>query len=320
MVVDMIKPAKYKPVSLSVLPEGWKNFAQKLAGILAELEENDYLCLTIKRSGLYVRFSLEGKSEMRVEATSNIFLDEQEQMDEEQIASMIASGWGVPTVTLEDLIDFDDSGGSPNFFLDLNSPVPFETVANLVVHTFAEILRVPTTGELEYYACDEEDVPLEFPELGLKFEDLEEEGGDREDLSQLLLETVRDAVGVTDLEYDEEGEIGIRYGSALSFVRLDNDGLFVSIYSMLLTDVRENHGIYIRLNDINANETMLRVFYTDGVIYAVADIPALPLVPVHVAATLGYFSDAADRMGGRLKAEFGGHTAFEESTQSSMLH
>ena len=93
----------------------------------------------------------------------------------------------------------------------------------------------------------------------------------------------------------------MRYLSALSFVRLTLDGLFVGIFSQLLTEVRENPSRLIRLNDINSNEIMLRVFYKDGVIYAVADVSALPFVGIHVAEAFGYFCEAADRLGIRLK-------------------
>ena len=92
------------------------------------------------------------------------------------------------------------------------------------------------------------------------------------------------------------------------------------IFTQLLTDVRENPAIYARLNDINSQEIMLRVFYRDGVIFAVADLPVLPFVGSHVAEAFGYFCDAADRLGIQLKALFGGETAFEDSVQSNMLH
>jgi hypothetical protein len=315
----MTVPAKNKPTPTSELPETWTTFAQKLAAVLAKLEEDDYLCLSVKGSDRYVRFFMEGEFGMRVETPSNVFLEEQEQLDDNQIANLVAADWCAPTVTLDDLIDDDESDGSPNFFLDLNSPVSFEAVAALTVRTLSEILGVPSPEQLEYYAYDEEDEPIEFPELGLQLEESEEDG-DLEVISQQLLETLRETIGVSDLEFDEDGDIGVRYRSALSFVRMNHDGLFVGMFAQLLTDVPENPDIFSRLNDINSNEIMVRVFYKEGVVYAVVDIPALPFVGTHVAEAFGYFCDAADRLGVLLQKEFGGETAFEEYTQSSMLH
>jgi len=325
----MTKPVKYKPIPSNVLSNPWTTFAHKLATMLAKLNQDEFLCLSVRDSDRYVRFSCEWKFGMRVDTTCNAFLDEQEHLDEQQIASLLAAGWNAPTLTPDDLLPDDltsddwfpdeDTDTCPNYFVDLNSPIAFDTVSDLTVHTFAHILRVPSPKRLEYYAYNEEDEPIEFPELGLPLA-APEDDGDQLELSQLLLETIRDTVGIADVEYDEDGDIGVRYRSALSFVRLTHDGLFVGIFAQLLTDVRENPAIYARLNEINSDEIMLRVFYKDGVIYAVADLPALPFVGSHVAEAFGYFCDAADRLGILLKAEFGGETAFDHNVQSNMLH
>ena len=244
----MTKPAKKKHTSSSGLSKPWTSFAHKLATVLAKLNQDEFLCLSVKGSDKYVRFSLEWAFGMRVETTSNFFLGEQEQLNEKQIASMIAAGWNAPTWTPEDLmpdilnadvfVPDSDKDICPNYFVDLNSPVAFDTVADLTAHTFANILRVHSPKKLEYFAYDDNDEPIEFPELGLKFEEQEEGGGDQE-LTQLLLETIRETIGVSDIEYDEDGDIGIRYRSALSFVKLNYDGLFVNFFSQLLTDVQQ---------------------------------------------------------------------------------
>ncbi len=315
----MTKPSKNIPTQITSRPETWATFVQRLAAVLAKLKEDDYLCLSIKGSDRYVRFFMEGEFGMLAETSSNVFLEEQEKLDNDQLTSLVSAGWCAPTVTLDDLIDDDEPDGSPNFFLNFNSPVSFDAVATLTARTLSEILGVPSLEQLEYYACNEEDELIEFPELGLKLEEMEEDG-DLEAISQQLLETLRETIGVSDLEFDDDGDIGVRYRSALSFVRINHEGLFVGMFAQLLTDVPENPDIFSRLNDINSNEIMVRVFYKDGVVYAVADLPALPFVGAHVAEAFGYFCDAADRLGVLLQKIFGGETAFEEYTQSSMLH
>ena len=325
----MSKPTQNKPSQTGCLSKPWTAFAHKLATALAKLEQDEFLCLSVKGSEKYVQFSLEWVFGMRVDTTSNICLPEKERLNEQQIASLIAAGWCAPTWSPDEpmpdlpltdvLLPDNDKDLCPNYFVDLNLPVAFDTVADLAVHTFANILRVASPKQLEYYAYDDNDEPIEFPELGLKFGEQEEGGGDLE-LTQLLLKTIRETIGVSDIEYDEDGHIGIRYRSALSFIKLNYDGLFVSFFSQLLTDVRESSAVYKRLSDINGNEIMLRVFFKEDVIYAAADIPSLPFVGTHVAEAFGYFCDAADRLGIQLKAEFGGETTFEDNAQSTMLH
>ena len=319
-------PPKITPAQTSEHSKAWATFAQTLAAVLAKLQEDEFMCLSVSGSDRYVRFSLEWEFGMRVETTSNTFLDKHEHLDDKQIASLIAAGWNPPTWSPADPVDLfmndvaipeDDADPCPNYYMDLISPVAFDAVAALAVRTFTEVLGVDQPALLEYFAFDEDDDPIEFPELGLKFD--EQEMAD-EDLSLQLLETLRVTIGDSSLEFDEGGDIGVRFGSALVFARMNHDNLFVSIFSQILADVRESNAVLSRLNEINSNEVLLRVYYRDNAIFAVADIPAVPFVDVHVAEAFGYFCDAADRIGNMLKAEFGGQTEFEENSQSNMLH
>jgi hypothetical protein len=143
---------------------------------------------------------------------------------------------------------------------------------------------------------------------------------DLEDVASQLLETLQETTGYKDLEFDEDGDIGIRFDTALIFAGANRKGQFIRLFSLLLTSVQESPALFKRLNDINANEMLLRVFYADDVIYAVADLPAMPFVDTNVAEAFGYFCDAANRLGIMLKAEFGGDTAFGNNDQSTMLH
>lgn len=322
----MTHSTKSTPTHSSELSEDWASFAQKLATVLAKLNEDEFMCLSVNGSDRYVRFSLEWTFGMRVETTSNIFLEEQDKLDGKQVASLIAADWNPPTWTPADPVDLlmndvvipeDDADPCPNYFMDLTSPVALDAVASLAVRTFTDVLGIDNPALLEYFAFDQDDEPIEFPELGLKFDERELEN---EDLSLQLLEAIRGAIDDSSLECDDDGDIGVRFGSALVFVRMNHNNMFVSIFSQILTDVRESTAVLSRLNEINSNEIMLRVFYRDNTIYGVTDIPAVPFVDTHVAEAFGYFCDAADRMGNMLKAEFGGQTEFEENSQSNMLH
>ena len=140
---------------------------------------------------------------MQMDTTSNSFLGEHEHLDKKQIANLIAAGWNSPTCNPsdelpDDLISDswlpeDDKDICPNYFVNLNSPIAFETVADPTVHTFAEILRISSPKRLEYYAYDENDEAIEFSELGLHFAKVEDDGDELE--LSMLLETIRDTRG-----------------------------------------------------------------------------------------------------------------------------
>lgn len=211
------------PKRVSRLSVAWPPFAEKLAAVLEKLAEDQYLIISIKRSNQCIQFAAQGSFGMRVETTSNNYLAKSEQLNEKQIASLIDAGWLVPTGTPIDASPESDPDGSPNFFAEFPAPISCEAIANLAVRTFSEILRVPHPAFLQYQAIDDGDgkwAAMELSDLGLKLEKPVQQPDSDEDLSHLLLATIRDTTGIADLDYDDEGDIGIRYGSAVTFVRL----------------------------------------------------------------------------------------------------
>lgn len=314
---------KTKLTPASNFSVAWPPFAQKLAAILAKLEEDQYLILAVKQSNRFIQFASQGAFGIRVETTSNNYLNKQEKLDERQIAALIKAGWHAPTGTSTESTPEADPDGSPNFFAEFSTPVSFEEVANLTICTFTEILRVPHPVFLQYEAIDDTEgawSTMDLPELGLKQAQPTAPADNLETLSMSLLATLKQETGISDLDYDDDGDIGIRYGSAVAYVRLIGDPLHIRIYSPILGDVEERPGIFARLNDINANESLMHFFYKNGVIYGACDIAAVPYVADHVVQSLAHFCAIADGMDSLLQAEFGGRTAFVETMPSLMKH
>lgn len=296
--------SKKGPSHLSV---AWPPFALKLAATLEKLDEDQFLIISVKRSNWFVQFAAQGSFGMRVEAPSSSFLSVPEQLNERQIVSMLEAGWHSPTGSPTESTPELDPDGSPNFFAEFSTPVSFKGVANLAVRTLAEILRVPHPGFLEYKAFGEKGKAIALPELGLRIEKHPPEVDNQAELSKLLLATIRKITGISDLDYDINGDIGIRHGSTLMYVRLIDDPLYVRITSPILCNVEQNPDISARLNDINASVTLMRFFFQNGVIYGVADISAVPFVSDHVAQALVQFGSMAEGFNNLLQDEFGGN-------------
>lgn len=319
----MTSSTKNKPTPSSNVSVAWPPFAQKLAAALGKLEEDQYLVLSVKQSNRFIQFAAQGSFGIRVETTSNNYLTKQEKLDERQIAALIKAGWHAPTGSHASSTPEGDPDGSPNFFVEFSAPLSFEAVANLTIRTFAEILRVPHPGFLQYEAFDDTEgqwAAMALLELGVKQAIPAPPDDNQEGLSQALLTTLKEETGISNLDYDKDGDIVIRYGSAIAFVRLIGDPLHIRIYSPILRDVEESPGIFARLNDINANETLMRFYYQNGVIYGASDISAVPYVNAHVVQTFAHFCVIADGMDSLLQAEFGGRTAFFESMPSLIKH
>jgi hypothetical protein len=298
----------------------WPPFAQKLATVLERLDEDQFLILSVKRSNRFIQFAAQGAFGIRIETTSNSYLEKPEQLDTCQIVTLIGDGWHVPTGIPADSTPEDDPDGSPNFYVEFPHPVSFDVVANLTVRTLAEILRVPHPASLQYEAFNENGQAIELPELGLKPGTRAPQAETKEDLSRLLRTTLRETTGISEIKFDDDGDIGFHFGSALTFVRFIDDRTYVRIYSLILRDVEASPDIFARLNDLNANETLVRFAFRNGVIYGVADISAVPFVSAHVDQAFLHFYTIVDGMDSLLQEEFGGVTAYVESIPSSVRH
>lgn len=57
--------------------------------------------------------------------------------------------------------------GSPNFFVDVPSPVDFRCLAELAVATFRTVDRVGHPGELQYKSFSRSGAEIRFPTLRL---------------------------------------------------------------------------------------------------------------------------------------------------------
>lgn len=298
----------------------WPAWGLRLAAALARLEEDHYLVISTKHGNQYVQFSGQGAFGMRAETTSNHYRQASEKLGGSQVRALLGMGWNAPSGSADQATPERDPDGSPNYFLDFAAPVDFAAVAELAVRTLVEVLRVPHPGWLQYNACGEDGAPLLLPEPGLKLARDPAADDSPEDAHQLLLDTLCEETGIADLRYDRDGDIALRYGSALLFARLVDSLPSVRICSPLLKDVEERPGLYERLNDINAHSLLMRFVYQNDGIWAVADVGAEPFDSGLVARTFRYCCELADDMGTSLQGEFGGQTCFPASMPSALRH
>lgn len=323
-VKGAVVPASKKTVGQRRISMAWSPFEQKLAVVLAGLEEDQYLVISVKGTNRYVQFAGQGSFGMRVETTSNNYLSKQDQLVVEQVAALLEAGWNDPTGDPDASTPENDPDGSPNFFVEFAVPVPFESVARLTIQTLASILRVPHPLSLEYEAFEMEGAALTLPELGLKQtkrapKDAQPDD-QQEDLTTLLLDTLRQHTGLKDLEYDGDGDICLQYGSAQVLVRLLSGAPFVRCYSRVLHDVEPSDAILSHLNDMNAREPMVHFVARSDAIFALSDTCVAPFVADHVNLVLSHFCVIVDGMDSLLQTDFGGQTTFTELMLSSLRH
>lgn len=297
-----------KSISTSYISVAWPPFAQKLAAVLGNLEEDQFLILPVKQTNRFVQFSAQGSFGMRVEATSNSYLKKSEQLNEEQIAAMLAAGWYVPTGTPSSSTPEADPDGSPNFYMNIPVPVNFEAAANLAVSTLSNILHVPHPWMLEYKACDEHGDALVLPSLGLKQAKRLTKEDSKEDVSQQLLAMLRGLTGISDLDFDENGCINICADSLPIFVAIAESQSYIRVGSPIYSTLLDTTNVLVLLNNINASIPVVHFFLRDETVYGVVDIPAFPFVDEHILHAIGQILKAAEGISEMLQEQFGGRS------------
>ncbi len=121
--------------------------------------------MNIKGTNRYVQFAAQGASGMRVEAVSNYYLEDAEQLSDVHHKLLLKLGWRAPTNLPDEFGHKPD--GSANYFLDLARPVPFGDVARLAVDTLRGVHRAEHPGDLEYQAFDNAGAVIKLPNLGI---------------------------------------------------------------------------------------------------------------------------------------------------------
>lgn len=294
----------------------WPIFTENLRAVLAGLEDDQFLILTVKRTGQFVQFAGQGSFGMRCETASNEFVSKAGQLDDLQLTMMTTLGWESPTGTLDEATPENDPDGSPNYHIDCPAPLNLAEIAQRTSDTFALALRVPHPGFLEYEAFDSEDKLLNFPVLGLKRSQFQAPF-DMELLVNGLLSTLQAITGIEDLEFDSDGDIGLTRDDLPVFVRFVGSTPHVRFHTPLLGNIEESPELLSALNELNSIDS-LHIFLREGTLVAFLDIPATPFVPEHVNSGLQKFCDDALGIKAWAELEFGGK-AFDSTAVSGII-
>jgi hypothetical protein len=138
------------------------------------------------------------------------------------------------------------------------------------------------------------------------------------DLNQWLEDTLKRELELDEITRDEDGDIPIPYGSAVAFIRTndDQDSPVVEVFSPLLADFTMRPEVYEAVNTINRNTPFAKatvdaescqiilsaqLFIFDG------------LSPDQLMATIDLVTDRADHYDTRLQKRFGGKTMLDDS-------
>ena len=312
--------------------QAWREFAGALAGLLPTLEPGSHVDLTLDPTAsgtgtavysVSVRVLPEGVVEAL--AVGNAALPQEFRMDRAAVADLVALGWSPPGV----LPGSGDSFGLRSVQDDAAK------LATVITRTLRDVYGAPHPAFLVYLVHDEDDEPIDATplgtarhepsiEAGLSLDDLNDDDALDAALAGVtgdvvpLDERVRTVVAtmskttVDQLQVDADGDIGIRAGSAMVFVRVRDNPPLVDVFSPILTEVEPSEQLYVKLSELTNRMPIGRLYCAQDTVWASIPVFGRNFQAIHLMLAVQVMTGLADELDDRLHGEFGGKRFFGE--------
>jgi hypothetical protein len=311
--------------------EAWREFAAALATLLPTLAPGAHVDITLDPTASGTGIAVYSVS-MRVLpdgvvealAVGNAGLPDGYRMDRSAVADLVALGWSPPGVL----------PGSGDSFGVRSGIDRASSLAAVVSRTLRDVYGAPHPAFLVYLVHDEDDEPIESaplatarhePGIGevLDLDDLDEDGALSAALAAAadevpLEERVRTVVAtmskttVDQLQVDTDGDIGIRAGSAMVFVRVRENPPLVDVFSPILTDVEPTEDLYVKLSELTNRMPIGRLYCAQDTVWASIPVFGRNFQATHLMLAVQVMTGLADELDDRLHGEFGGKRFFGE--------
>jgi hypothetical protein len=278
----------------------WSAFERELAAALSVLKD-EILIVSSRTGHRFVQFNASPDEGVFSETVSNGYLAPAEKLTDEQVAALEALGWKAPTHAPGSPSPIPVPQGSPNFFREFPKPVPADEIARIAVRTLAGVHRIPDPSDLTYKAFDPEGHTLVLPALHIPREPELPRPKPRKARAPIarlrarVLAAARNAMGDLTLDYDADGDLVVRIGSRLGFVKIREEPTVVRVYVRIAQPEAVDEDLLALLHQMNARMTLCRVVLADGAVFLAIDLPGAPFQSAHLAqAMLGLASVADD--------------------------
>jgi T3SS (YopN, CesT) and YbjN peptide-binding chaperone 1 len=115
-----------------------------------------------------------------------------------------------------------------------------------------------------------------------------------------------------ELPIDPDGDIGIRSGSAMVFVRVRDNPPLVDVFSPILTEVEPTERLYVKLSELSNRMPIGRLYCTNDTVWASVPVFGRDFQATHLMLAVQVMTGLADELDDRLHGEFGGKRFFGE--------
>jgi hypothetical protein len=270
----------------------WTGFRQRLADRLADAADDDVLLIELATgvdedelagAAPYVQFVAWGEEMLRAEVAGNYYLDERFELSPGDERRLIAFGWSEPTC---------DDVGEENFHLDLPRREA-DRVAVMAVRALREVFGCPHPTFLAAEGLERGPeapvLPEPYPggETELTYPD------DHEHL-QSLVDTALEVMFEGPAQHDEDGDLPIRCGESMAYVRVLADEPTVEVFADIVIDVRDRDRASLEVARLNLRSTHHQFVLRGDRIVMRASLLAWPFSPAQLRVVVGRFCGEVD--------------------------
>lgn len=303
----------------------WREFARALSEVLPTLPGGAHLDVTLDPTAsgtgdasYSVTVTVAEDGHLAARAVSNASLPEEFRMNRAAIADMVALGWSPPGV---------EPGSGEQFGLAAGLS-DAARLAVIMARTLRDIYGAPHPAFLVYMAHDAASEPLPVPPLGtaraaptlatLEAGSPQPEGAGVPQDADLLREQVRTVIAAMQqttpeqLIADADGDIGIRAGTAMVFVKVRENPPLVDVFSPILTEIKPSEKLYGKLSELTNRMPVGRLYCANDTVWASVPVFGRSFQPSHLVLAVQVMIGLADELDDRLHGEFGGRRFFAE--------
>ncbi len=284
--------------------EAWDEFARRLDEVLSVMDSTADLTISVASTvpGLRpgIRFSVRRPGVVSAFVTRPV---DASGAGPAQAAKLEALGWAAPTAEI------------PSFHTEADQ-ADSATLAELARATLADVFDVlhPVFLEPDQLAeilqVQTHWTPLEPRSLTKAEKPLKP--GSKAELDQFVEVELRRLFKHPPLR-NEQGDIAIRVGSTMVFLRTTPDAQELLLFSAIVHDVVGRSRACEVLNDLNVESRYGRFALHRDRVFVQLSVPTQPFVPAHLQQALRVLSRIADGIDDALASKLGGRTTFQVS-------
>lgn len=292
--------------------QAWAEFQQRLSEVISVVDDSADLRIGTESAAgdaaPFVTFASPDRDLIRAEAASNAVLSEAFQLTPEQLTAMQEMGWAPSTS--------EPPRPTANFWVE-DSQEHSEHLSELAVAALRDVYGVqhPVFLAPDQLAEVLQPAPLPIPgtqDIGI--EALATVASSHEHLNELVDEELSDLFGHRPIR-DREGDVALRVGSTMLFLRTAADGAEIVVFAAVVHDVEGRSRAAEVLNDLNVHARWVKFQLIRDRVFVSLSVPARPFVAAHLRQAVRIMSDVADGIDNELATKLRGRTTFDETDE-----